>query len=62
MAKFRLVFNSPWPLVGEVRKPGEILMEGVSPIPGVTPEKIINAIRQGVISIEPAEKQAGKRK
>ena len=60
MAKLQLIFNKPWPMAGEIRKPGEILFEGISPIPNVTPEKIIHAIKQGVVEIRPVNKSTKK--
>ncbi len=60
MPNFKLIFKSPWPLAGEIRKPGEVLFEGTSPIPNVTADKIINAINQGVIEIKTCEN--GKKK
>jgi len=60
MANFKLIFKSPWPMAGEIRKPGEVLLEGTSPITGIRPDKILNAIINGAVEIK--EENSGKKK
>ncbi len=45
-------FGQPWPMMGKIRNKGEILLDGISPIPGVTPDKIANAINNNAVIIE----------
>jgi len=39
-------------MMGKIRNKGEILLDGISPIPGVTPDKIVNAINNNAVIIE----------
>jgi hypothetical protein len=51
MAVYQLIFREPWPLGQELRRPGEIVLEGECRIPGATPDKIEKAIRFNAIQI-----------
>jgi len=52
MPRVTVKFGQSWPLMGKVRGKGEILLDGVSPIPGVTPDKIVNAIKNNAVIFE----------
>lgn len=54
MAVYQLIFREPWPLGQEVRRPGEIVLEGECRIPNATPDKIAKAIRFSAIEIREA--------
>lgn len=47
-------------MMGKIRNQGDLLLEGVSPIPGVTADKIANAIINGgaVIEVSPDKELA----
>lgn len=51
MAVYQLIFRENWPLGQEIRRPGEIVLEGECRISNATPEKIANAIRFHAIEI-----------
>lgn len=68
MAVYQLIFREHWPLGQEIRRPGEIVLEGECRIPNATPEKVASAIRFNAVEIrvKPAdtkpEEPKGKRK
>jgi hypothetical protein len=51
VAVYQLIFREPWPLGQEIRRPGEIVLEGECRIPNATPEKIAKAITFGAVEI-----------
>lgn len=55
MAVYQLIFRECWPLGQEIRRPGEIVLEGECRIPNATPDKIAKAIVFGAIEIRTVE-------
>lgn len=63
MAVYQLIFREPWPLGQEIRRPGEIVLEGECRISNATPDKIARAITFNAIEIrEVPEAGNGKRR
>jgi hypothetical protein len=65
--RVRIEFNRRWPMMGEMRDRGDILLDGISPIPA-TAEKILNAIRMNAVDVivteetgKPSKLKAGKK-
>lgn len=70
MQKVIIRLDRPWPLAGKMRQTGEVLLEGLSPIAGLTGDKLLSALTQGAAGIEittaekasatPARKKKGR--
>lgn len=52
MAKITIRFRERYPLMGSMREVGEVFIDGVCPIDEITPDKLINTIRNADIAIE----------
>lgn len=61
MAVYQLIFREPWALGQEVRRPGDIVLEGECRIPNATPDKIAKAIRFHAIEIREVPSPAAQK-
>jgi len=52
MAKVTIRFKTRYPLMGAMREVGEVFIDGICPIDEITPDKLVNTIRNADIAIE----------
>jgi hypothetical protein len=57
MATMQMIFKNSWPMAQEIRRPGEILFEGVCPIKGATPGMIAKAVMFDAVEIRVVEEK-----
>jgi hypothetical protein len=58
MAKVTIRFKSRYPLMGAMREIGEVFIDGTCPIDEITPDKLVNTIRNADIAIEISKDEA----
>jgi hypothetical protein len=52
MSSIKITFKSSYPLMGAMRRPGDVLLEGKCPVKGITLHKLINAFMNAELDIE----------